>query len=161
MKNFASANRAAVLVKASQGALALALPSLASMSAYAQSDYPSRSIRVIVPFAPGSATDILTRHLEQSMSAALGQKIIVENRAGANGVLGAQVVKSATPDGYTFCMGSTSSHSIVAAMRPNSMPYDIEKDFSPIGLAAMSAKTKMVQLKGPIYARCILVLNIK
>jgi tripartite-type tricarboxylate transporter receptor subunit TctC len=94
---------------------------------------------VIVPFAPGSATDILTRHLEQSMSASLGQKLVIENRPGANGVLGAQVVKSATPDGYTICMGSTSSHSIVAAIRPNTMPYDIEKDFSPIGLAAMSA----------------------
>jgi tripartite-type tricarboxylate transporter receptor subunit TctC len=94
---------------------------------------------VIVPYAPGSATDILTRHLEQSMSASLGQKLVIENRPGANGVLGAQVVKSATPDGYTICMGSTSSHSIVAAIRPNTMPYDIEKDFSPIGLAAMSA----------------------
>ena len=118
-------HRRAVLVKASQGALALVLPSLATNSAHAQSDYPSRSIRMIVPFAPGSATDILTRHLEQSMSAALGQKIVVENRAGANGVLGAQVVKSAAPDGYTFCMGSTSSHSIVAAIRPNSMPTRI------------------------------------
>jgi tripartite-type tricarboxylate transporter receptor subunit TctC len=73
------------------------------------------------------------------MSASLGQKLVIENRPGANGVLGAQVVKSATPDGYTICMGSTSSHSIVAAIRPNTMPYDIEKDFSPIGLAAMSA----------------------
>ena len=142
--------RRTVLIKASQGALALALPTLATKLAYAQSDYPNRSIRVIVPFAPGSATDILTRHLEQSMSATLGQKIIVENRAGANGVLGAQVVKSASPDGYTFCMGSTSSHSIVAAMRPNSMPYDIVKDFSPIGLAAMSANIIAIHPAVPV-----------
>ncbi len=142
--------RRTILIKTSQGALALALPTLATKLAYAQSDYPNRSIRVIVPFAPGSATDILTRHLEQSMSATLGQKIIVENRAGANGVLGAQVVKSASPDGYTFCMGSTSSHSIVAAIRPNSMPYDIEKDFSPIGLAAMSANIIAIHPSVPV-----------
>jgi len=64
--------------------------------------------------------------------------------------LGAQVVKSASPDGYTFCMGSTSSHSIVAAMRPNSMPYDIEKDFSPIGLAAMSANIIAIHPSVPV-----------
>lgn len=131
--------RRVLLTTAGQGALALALPSLPFGLARAQSDYPNRSIRMIVPFAPGSATDILTRHLEQSMSATLGQKLVVENRPGANGVLGAQAVKSAAPDGYTFCMGSTSSHSIVAAIRPNTMPYDIDKDFTPIGLAAMSA----------------------
>jgi|LakMenE01Jun11ns_1017448.scaffolds.fasta_scaffold9870948_2 tripartite-type tricarboxylate transporter receptor subunit TctC len=131
--------RRTLLTTAAQGALVLAAPTLPLSLARAQSDYPNRSIRVIVPFAPGSATDILTRHLEQSMSASLGQKLVIENRPGANGVLGAQVVKSATPDGYTICMGSTSSHSIVAAIRPNTMPYDIEKDFSPIGLAAMSA----------------------
>ena len=72
--------RRTVLVKASQSALAFALPTLATKLANAQSDYPNRSIRVIVPFAPGSATDILTRHLEQSMSTAWGQKIVVENR---------------------------------------------------------------------------------
>ncbi len=131
--------RRSLLTAAAQGAVALAAPALPFGLARAQSDYPSRSIRVIVPFAPGSATDILTRHLEQSMSASLGQKLVVENRPGANGVLGAQNVKSAVPDGYTICMGSTSSHSIVAAIRPNTMPYDIEKDFTPIGLAAMSA----------------------
>lgn len=131
--------RRTFLTSAAQGALVLAAPTLPFGLARAQADYPNRSIRVIVPFAPGSATDILTRHLEQSMSASLGQKLVIENRPGANGVLGAQTVKSATPDGYTICMGSTSSHSIVAAIRPNTMPYDIEKDFSPIGLAAMSA----------------------
>lgn len=129
-------NKRTLLKTAGSGAIALALP---IGLARAQSDYPNRAIRVVVPFAPGSATDILTRHIEQSMSASLGQKLVVENRPGANGVLGAQNVKSAAPDGYTLCMGSTSSHSIVAAIRPNSMPYDIEKDFTPIGLAAISA----------------------
>ena len=142
--------RRVLLTTAGQGALALALPSLPFGLARAQADYPNRSIRMIVPFAPGSATDILTRHLEQSMSAALGQKLVVENRPGANGVLGAQAVKSAAPDGYTFCMGSTSSHSIVAAMRPNTMPYDIEKDFTPIGLAAMSANIIAVHPSVPV-----------
>jgi tripartite-type tricarboxylate transporter receptor subunit TctC len=142
--------RRVLLTTAGQGALALALPSLPFGLARAQSDYPNRSIRMIVPFAPGSATDILTRHLEQSMSATLGQKLVVENRPGANGVLGAQAVKSAAPDGYTFCMGSTSSHSIVAAIRPNTMPYDIEKDFTPIGLAAMSANIIAVHPSVPV-----------
>ncbi|MBN9427863.1 MAG: tripartite tricarboxylate transporter substrate binding protein [Burkholderiales bacterium] len=108
-------------------------------AAWAQSDYPNRTIRMIVPFGAGSATDILTRHIEPSMSHTLGQKIVIDNRAGANGITGAQLVKPAAADGYTLCMGSTSSHSIVAAMRPNSMPYDIQADFSAIGLAAKSA----------------------
>ncbi len=142
--------RRLVLANAARSTLAFAMPTFALKAAHAQADYPTRSIRMIVPFAPGSATDILTRHLEQSMSATLGQKIVVENRAGANGVLGAQVVKSASPDGYTFCMGSTSSHSIVAAIRPNSMPYDIEKDFSPIGLAAMSANIIAIHPSVPV-----------
>ena len=139
-----------LLIKAAKSTLVLAAPTFALKAVHAQSDYPNRSIRMIVPFAPGSATDILTRHLEQSMSGALGQKIIVENRAGANGVLGAQAVRSAAPDGYTLCMGSTSSHAIVAAMRPNTMPYDIEKDFSPIGLAALSANLIAIHPSVPV-----------
>jgi tripartite-type tricarboxylate transporter receptor subunit TctC len=90
----------------------------------------------------------LSRQIRKNEAAI--EEIVVENRAGANGVLGAQVVKSASPDGYTFCMGSTSSHSIVAAMRPNSMPYDIEKDFSPIGLAAMSANIIAIHPSVPV-----------
>ena len=151
MTHFAHNNkRRTLLINAGHASLALALPALGSSQSYAQSNYPNRAIRMVVPFAPGSATDILTRHLEQSMAAALGQKIVVENRAGANGVLGAQVVKAAAPDGYTFCMGSTSSHSIVAAMRPNSMPYDIEKDFSAIGLAALSANIIAIHPSVPV-----------
>ena len=112
--------------------------------------YPDKPIRIIVPYGTGGGTDILTRNIADRLAKKLGQSIIVENRPGANGVLGAQAVKSAAPDGYTFCMGSTSSHSIVAAIRPNTMPYDIEKDFTPIGLAAMSANIIAVHPSVPV-----------
>ena len=112
--------------------------------------YPDKPIRIIVPYGTGGGTDILTRNIADRLAKKLGQSIIVENRPGANGVLGAQAVKSAAPDGYTFCMGATSSHSIVAAMRPNSMPYDIEKDFTPIGLAAISANIIAVHPSVPV-----------
>ncbi|NYT22672.1 tripartite tricarboxylate transporter substrate binding protein [Alcaligenaceae bacterium] len=139
------------LVNSGYAALALAAYAGSPGISRAQDAYPSRLIRLIVPFAAGSATDVMTRHLQQHMSTTLGQQVVIDNRAGANGVVGAQAVMHAAPDGYTLCMGSTSSHSIVAAMRPNSMPYDIVKDFTPIGLAAKSANLIAVHPSVPVH----------
>lgn len=97
--------------------------------------YPARPIRLIVPFAAGSSTDITVRRLEPHMSKTLGQKLIVENRPGAVGIIGAELVKRSAPDGYTVMFTAVSSQSIAAALRPKTLPYDVNKDFTPIGRA--------------------------
>jgi tripartite-type tricarboxylate transporter receptor subunit TctC len=105
---------------------AVALPARAQ-------DYPTRPIRVIVPFAPGGATDIVARVVSQSMSQRLGQPMVVENRAGAGGNIGSDACAKAAPDGYTVCVSTISAHAINASVYPN-MPYDNLKDFWNITL---------------------------
>ncbi len=112
---------------------ALAFP-FATVSAQNDS-YPSKAVTIIVPYGPGSSTDILTRIVAKHMSEQFGQPVIVENKAGAGGSIGsAQVAKSA-PDGHTLVMGTISSHSINQSMMKN-LPYDVLKDFAPVSLVA-------------------------
>lgn len=103
--------------------------------AHAQSNYPNKPITLIVPYGPGSSTDILTRALAKNLAGELGQSVVVENRAGAGGSLGAAHVARSAPDGYTLVMGTISSHSINQSMMPN-LPYSVEKDFAPVSLVA-------------------------
>ncbi len=107
-------------------ALALALPALPSTA----QDYPNRPIRFIVPFPPASAVDIVARALGGRMSPALGQPIIVENRPGAGGRLGADLVAKAVPDGYTILIQSSAHASIPALYKDVS--YDTTKDFAGV-----------------------------
>lgn len=111
-------------------ALGLPQPALAQAA-----PFPSRPINLIVPYGAGSSTDILARVIARRMSVALGQPVIVENRAGAGGTLGSLAVARSAPDGYTLVMGTISSHSINASMMPN-IPYQVLEDFSPISLVA-------------------------
>lgn len=114
------------------GALA-GLAMTASGSALAQS-YPQRPITLVVPYAPGGATDIIGRVVAEEMSNSLGQRLVVENRAGAGGSVGAQAVARAAPDGYTLMLGALTSHSINMTLQ--SKPgFDLKKDLVPIGLA--------------------------
>ena len=105
--------------------LQLALPALA------QTPWPSRPVRIVVPFAPGGTTDILARAVAPELSKAFGQQFIVENRAGAGGNVGAEVVARAAPDGYTLLMGTVGTHGINRALY-DKLPYDPIKDFVPI-----------------------------
>jgi tripartite-type tricarboxylate transporter receptor subunit TctC len=89
--------------------------------------YPNKPVKVIVPFTPGSATDILARTLGQKLSEQWGQPVIVENRAGAGGTIGAGMVAKSPPDGYTLMVHS-SGHAVNASMYPT-LPYDTVKDF--------------------------------
>lgn len=108
---------------------ALALGAVA-MTAVAQ-NYPTKAIRVVVPFPPGSATDTVARAYSASVSQVLGQPIVVENKAGADGAIsGAEVARSA-PDGYTLFFATNSPMSVAPAMRKNP-PYDPVRDFTPI-----------------------------
>jgi tripartite-type tricarboxylate transporter receptor subunit TctC len=96
----------------------------------ATQDYPSRPIRLIVPFAAGGGTDIVARTIGQKLHGSMGQPVVVENRPGAAGTIGADVVAKAQADGYTIGMIAT-GHTISPAINAQ-MPYDITKDFAPI-----------------------------
>jgi tripartite-type tricarboxylate transporter receptor subunit TctC len=113
---------------------ALALGCLAQPTA-AQQPWPSRAITLVVPFAAGGATDILGRLLGQGLSTRLGQPVVVENRPGAGGGVGATAVAKASPDGYTLLLGAVSTHAINPSLY-KSLGYDAAKDFVPIAYVA-------------------------
>ena len=104
---------------------------------YAQSDYPNKPIRLIVPFPPGGSTDIVGRVVAQKLSERLGQTVVVENRAGAGGTLGADVAAKAPADGYTLSIGTTSTHA-VAAGAYSKLAYHPVRDFAPVSLVAVT-----------------------
>ncbi len=106
--------------------IALALP------VAARAEYPERPIRLIVPFPPGGVTDVVARLTAERFSADLGQQVIVENKAGAGGVIGTEVVAKAAPDGYTILL-TTPGHTINAALRA-ALPFDTERDLAPVSI---------------------------
>ncbi len=104
-------------------------------NAWAQTtDYPTKPIRLVVPYPPAGATDVIGRVMAQKLSAALGQSVVVDNKAGAAGNLGAAVVASSAPDGYTLLMGAMTSHSINATLNKKTLQFDLEKNFVPIAM---------------------------
>ena len=118
-------------------ALLLLAAIAASMTdACAQSGYPSRSIRFIVPYPPGGPTDLMARSMSGRLSEALGQTVVVDNRAGAGGNVGAEIAAKSPPDGYTLLMGAISTHSINASLYTR-LAFDPVKDFAPITQASI------------------------
>ena len=113
-----------------------------SFVAWAQT-YPARPIRLIVADAPGGAPDQLARILSQKLSAALGQQVVVDNRPGAGGVLGADIVAKAPADGYTLLMSTTAIYAILPNLRKN-LSYDAVKDFVPISRVATASNVLVV-----------------
>jgi tripartite-type tricarboxylate transporter receptor subunit TctC len=105
-------------------------------SASAQ-NFPSRPIRFIVPFAPGGGTDQLARMLAQRLSESFGQPVVVDNRGGAGGIIGAEIAAKAPADGYTLVLGSPGPMTINPSLLPR-LPYDTLRDFAPITLATIS-----------------------
>jgi tripartite-type tricarboxylate transporter receptor subunit TctC len=116
-------------------AVAAAL-ALAPLAAQAQAPFPAKPITIIVPFSAGGTTDILARVVGQYMSKDLGQPVIVDNRAGAAGNIGAQIVARAAPDGYTLLMGTVGTHAINQSLYKK-MPFDPIKDFAPLSRVAL------------------------
>jgi tripartite-type tricarboxylate transporter receptor subunit TctC len=114
-----------------------ALMTLGALSAHAQSavPYPSRPVTVVVPFPPGGGTDVGARLVAQKLSLKWGQPVIVENRGGAAGRVGAELVAKAKPDGYTLLVGNVGTQSVNPALYKK-MPYDPDKAFAPIGMIA-------------------------
>ena len=97
-------------------------------------EYPNKVIKLVVPYPPGGATDVIGRVMAQKLSVALGQQVIVDNRAGAAGSIGAAAVAAATPDGYTLLMGAMTSHSISAVLNKKTVNFDMEKSFAPVAI---------------------------
>ncbi|MDI3383850.1 Bug family tripartite tricarboxylate transporter substrate binding protein [Xenophilus aerolatus] len=122
-------NRRATLAASAAAALLL-IASPASADAW-----PSKTVKIVVPFAPGGTTDILARAVAPELSKAFGQQFIVDNRAGAGGNIGAELVAKAPNDGYTLLMGTVGTHGINRALY-KSLPFDPIKDFVPITLVA-------------------------
>jgi tripartite-type tricarboxylate transporter receptor subunit TctC len=114
-------------------AMAVAALSLAPSLPFAQA-YPTKPVTMVVPYPPGGATDIIGRVLAQKLSDRLGQQVVVDNRSGAGGNIGAQMVASAKPDGYTLLMGAMTSHSINATLQKDTARFNFEKDFAPIAI---------------------------
>jgi len=117
------------------GVTALAVATWAlPLAAQAQAGYPEKPIRFVVPYPPGGGTDVVARIVQARLQAALGQSIIIDNKGGAGGSLGTDVVAKSAPDGYTVLF-TLSSHTINPAIFPK-LPFDTIKDFEPVGLVA-------------------------
>jgi tripartite-type tricarboxylate transporter receptor subunit TctC len=108
--------------------------------------YPSKTIKIVVPFPPAGTTDLLARTLAQKLNEAFGKPVVVENRPGAGGNIGADVVAHAPADGYTLLLATVSTHGINPTLYPN-MPYDAIKDFAPVALVGRVSNVLMVNPK--------------
>jgi len=117
-------------------------------SAVAAQNYPTRTIQVIVAYSPGGTGDFVARTLQEKLSAALGQTVVVENRAGASGAIGAHSVTAAAPDGYTLLLGQTGEISINQHWLKG-LNYDPDKELEPVALAAVVPLALVVPAKAP------------
>ena len=127
-----------------QAAVASALP-LAAVSSFAQSTWPVKPVTLVVPFPAGGGTDAFARPLSGSFSKLMGKQLVIDNRGGAGGTLGASIAAKAQPDGYTLFMGAV-HHAIAPSMYPK-LDYDIEKDFIPLMLLANVPQVLVVNPK--------------
>jgi tripartite-type tricarboxylate transporter receptor subunit TctC len=132
-------------VLATCAAIALAAPLLAQ----AQDAFPNRPIRMVVPFGPGTTTDIVARVFAEAMARPLGQTIVVENKSGAGGNIGSELVAKAPADGYTIVMGTVGTHAINPGLY-RKMPYDAQKDFAPVGFAGYTPTLLVVGANSPL-----------
>jgi tripartite-type tricarboxylate transporter receptor subunit TctC len=122
---------------------------MAAPLARAQAAWPGKPIRLVVPFPPGGATDLLARSIAQGIGNAFGQPIVVDNRPGAGGTLGSAEVAKATPDGHTLLMATNSTHAIAPHLNRN-LPYNAEADFTPVALAAYATNIVLVPKDLPV-----------
>ena len=139
--------RFAAAAAASFTATAIALVALPPSAAEAQTAYPEKPVRFIVPYPPGGGTDVIARIVQERFAQALAQPVIIENRGGAAGSLGTDVVAKAAPDGYTVLF-TLSSHTINPAIYPK-LPFDTVKDFAPVGTVASLPQILVANLQFP------------
>lgn len=129
----------------------LAFASVAPLAgiANAQPAWPTRPLRIVVPFAPGGATDIITRIVSEDLTRRLGQPIVVENRSGANGTIAGLFVARSAPDGTTFLMGSNGTN-VITTFFMKDMPYDPRREFRSVGMVAQYAQALVVISSLPV-----------
>jgi tripartite-type tricarboxylate transporter receptor subunit TctC len=130
-------------------ALAAAMFVVAAPLSSGQAAYPTKPVRLVVPFPAGGTTDLLARAAAQKLSEAWGQQVIVDNRPGAAGNIGAELVAKSAPDGYTLLMGTVGTHAINASLYAK-MPYDHVKDFTPVILVAGVPNVLVVNPQVPV-----------
>jgi tripartite-type tricarboxylate transporter receptor subunit TctC len=128
--------------------IALAALVLATSTAALAQAWPTRAVRIIVPSPPGDGSDVTARAVADKLQAALGQPFVVENKPGAGGVVGAEQVAHAAPDGYTLVMGNAGSHGINAAVYTQ-LNYDVVRDFAPVSLIAQSPNVLVANPNAP------------
>ena len=124
------------------------LLTLAATAAQAQA-YPARPIRFVVPYAPGGPLDLIARAIGQKLTEATGQPVVVDNKPGAGGNIGADIVAKAAPDGYTIVMGAVATHAINPTLYPK-IPYDPVKDFTPVAMVAVVPNVLVVNPALPV-----------
>ena len=118
----------------------------------AQADtFPSRTVKLVVPFPPGGPLDATGRAIAQKLTEAWGQSVIVENKPGAGGNIGADYVAKSAPDGYTVVMGALSTHAVNPSLYPK-MPFDAQRDFAPITLVAITPNVLVVNPSLPVHS---------
>ncbi|MBO1074724.1 Bug family tripartite tricarboxylate transporter substrate binding protein [Roseomonas marmotae] len=139
------------------GLATLAMPAI--RPAWAQDNWPNKTVRVVVPYAPGGGTDITTRAIAEALGQSLGQSFVVENRAGANGIVGSEAVSHSQPDGYTL-MVVTSTHVMTRYITPQ-LPFDPLKDFTPIAMTARYPLVLMTAANSPYKSLADLVKAAK
>jgi tripartite-type tricarboxylate transporter receptor subunit TctC len=118
-------------------ALSLIADHAGAQTGTAGAGWPSRPIKLVVPFPAGSSTDVIARILGQLLAPRIGQALVVENRVGASGMIGAEVVARAAPDGYTIGLASTSTHALAPSLSAN-LRYDPVRDFAPVAMIGSS-----------------------
>src|SRR5450631_1382318 len=121
--------------------------------------YPERTLKIVVPFAPGGGTDVVARTLAQEMTRDLGVTVMIENKPGAGTIIGTQAVAASEPDGYTLLMG-TFANAVNPSLNAR-LPYDPHKDFAPVALVARSFNVVVVNPKSPIKSIAELIAAAK
>lgn len=129
-------------------AICLLVNLLMLTSASMAQSYPARPIRWIVTYPPGGPTDVIARAIGAKLTAAWGQQIVIDNRAGAGGVIGTDLAAKAVPDGYTLLFGTSAGLTINPALS-NKLPYDAEKDFAPVSLLVLNPQLLVVHNSVP------------
>ncbi|MGH8617016.1 MAG: Bug family tripartite tricarboxylate transporter substrate binding protein [Burkholderiales bacterium] len=137
------------VVRAAGAMLPVMLAAWCPLGAHAADAYPSRPIRLVVPVPPGGAADFTARLVGAKLADALGQSVVVENRGGAAGVIATELVSTATPDGYTFLLSSSTTHGISPVLYKK-LPYDAMKSFTHVGLIASVPAVMAVNQSVPV-----------
>lgn len=129
-------------------------------AALAEDNYPSKLVKIVIPFAPGGSTDLLARSVAERLGEIWKQPVIIENRPGASGAIGSSAVAKSSPDGYTLLMGTATTLTISPALNPK-LPYDAQRDFAPIAGLVTIPQLLSVNASLPIHSLKDLVAYAK